>query len=69
VWSWGNLEEALGTLNDKDVTAVLESKVYRAEGATPFEQIQNGFSRGENYSVRLIAAMKQAAARMEGDKK
>jgi len=62
-WAWERMEQALARLDDPAINAVLETRNYKGEGATPFERIQNGFSATETFTVRLIEAMK-AAVRM-----
>ncbi len=62
-WRWQPMEEALRKLDAASVNAVLGSRTFVSpEGATPFERVKNGFARLEDYSPRLIEAMKQALA-------
>jgi len=61
-WCWPKLEEALRRLNVPAIDAVLDSRSYRGRGATPFEQVQDGFAAIETYTPRLITAMEEAAA-------
>lgn len=63
-WSWERMEQALVKLDDPGINATLESRTYKGQGATPFEQVQNGFSVTESLTTRLIQAMKEAAAGM-----
>lgn len=60
-WAWERMEQALARLNNPGINAVLETRNYKGEGATPFERIQNGFSATETFTLRLIEAMKAAA--------
>ena len=40
-------------------------RVYRGEGATPFEQVQNAFKQVETFTPRLLKAMEKTAADLQ----
>jgi len=63
-WAWERMEQALAKLDDPGINAVIESRTYKGQGATPFEQVQSGFSATETFAKRLIEAMKESALRM-----
>jgi hypothetical protein len=63
LWQWTRLEEALRKLDAPATAAVLDSRTYRAEGATPFEQVLNGFILAETYTTRLLDAMQEDMSR------
>jgi hypothetical protein len=58
------MDETLKKVDDPGINAAMASRDYTAEGATPMEQLKNGFARVETYTPRLIEAMKTAAAEM-----
>lgn len=64
-WYWPRMEEALRKLEDGALSAALDARSYTGEGATPFEQVQDGFRKVECYTPGLLAAMREALGRME----
>ncbi len=65
-WSWPRMEETLRKLGNASVDAALDARDYKGEGATPFEQVQNGFLQVETCTPRMIDAMKTALTGLKG---
>ncbi|GGC15502.1 hypothetical protein GCM10011386_04120 [Parapedobacter defluvii] len=62
-WYWPTMIEALKKLEAKPVDETLATLTWVSEeGDTPFERVKNGLARLEDYSPRLIKAMRQALA-------
>ncbi len=62
-WYWPVMIETLKKLESHPIDATLATLTWVSEeGDTPFERVKNGLARLEDYSPRLIAAMKQALA-------
>jgi|GEM_PF-326937 len=64
-WYWPRMEEALRKLEDGALNEALDARSYKGEGATPFEQVQNGFRKVERYTPGLLEAMRGALGRIE----
>lgn len=59
-WYWPVMIEALKKLEAKPIDDTLATLTWVSEeGDTPFERVKNGLARLEDYSPRLIKAMKQ----------
>ena len=62
-WYWPVMIDALKKLESKPIDETLATLTWVSEeGDTPFERVKNGLARLEDYSPRLIRAMKQALA-------
>ena len=55
------MEEALHTLHNPAIEALLERRDYHGDGDTGFEKVKNGFYRVETFTPQLLAAMEAAA--------
>lgn len=58
-WYWPELIEALAKLESKPLDDTMATLSWLGEGDTPFEQVKSGLARLEDYSPRLINAMRQ----------
>ncbi len=63
-WYWPAMREALQKLNDTSVNAVLGEGFEAKEGSDAFDRVKKGLAAMETQTPRLIAAMKEAAARL-----
>jgi len=62
-WYWPTMIEALKKLDAEPINETMATLTWLSEeGETPFEKVKNGLARLEDYSPRLIAAMKQTLA-------
>ena len=64
-WYWPRMDEALVKVDAATYGPILAERVYRGEGATPFEQVQNAFKQVETFTPRLLKAMEKTAADLQ----
>ncbi len=64
-WYWPPMIEALRALQMPVLDETLDTLTWTADGETGMEKVQNGLSRLETYTPRLIAAMRTAAEELE----
>ena len=63
-WYWPPMQEALEKLKAPEISATLKTLAWVGEGPTPFDAVKNGLARLEDYTPRLIAAMKETVEEM-----
>ena len=59
------MDEVLVKVDAATYGPILAERVYRGEGATPFEQVQNAFKQVETFTPRLLKAMEKTAADLQ----
>lgn len=65
-WRWPAMQEALSMLHSAPIDATLRTLSWVSEeGETPFDRVKNGLARLEDYTPRLLEAMRQELAAME----
>jgi len=65
-WVWPRMEEVLLKLDPIRFEKIFAQRNYRGEGATPFEQVQNGYRNVESFTPDLIQAMRESLASLGG---